>query len=497
MANFTDLGFTSQHFDVEAIDLAGRREWIVRGGRHLFPKLPAAFEGIRQIGIIGWGSQAPAQAQNLRESLAGSGIRVTVGLRSGSASVAEAQAAGFREEEGTLGELFAVIRASDLVILLIADAAQAALYPQVFQALRPGATLGLSHGFLLAHLRNEGARLPAHVNVIGVCPKGMGPSVRRLYVQGREIDGAGINASFAVEQDLDGRATDQALAWSIGLGAPYTFMTTLENEVRSDVFGERGILLAAVWGIVESLYRRYIEQGASEAAAFERTAEAITGPIARTISRDGIDGLYRSLDPAARERFQRAYAAAYPAAMEVLVEIYEEVASGNEIRSVVLAGRRLDRWPMPAIEGTRMWAVGQRVRATRHQRDIPLDPGTAGVFCATMMAQIDLLVEQGHPYSEIANESVIEAVDSLLPYMHARGIAYMVDNCSTTARLGTRKWGPRFDYALAQRAYPVLDASDSSPRPGSEAMAAFLDHPIHGVLREVGKLRPPVDISVQ
>jgi len=31
----------------------------------------------------------------------------------------------------------------------------------------------------------------------------MGPSVRRLYEQGRDLNGAGINTSFAVEQDLD------------------------------------------------------------------------------------------------------------------------------------------------------------------------------------------------------------------------------------------------------------------------------------------------------
>ena len=77
------------------------------------------------------------------------------------------------------------------------------------------ATLGLSHGFLLGHMSNERASFPAGINVVGVCPKGMGPSVRRLYEQGREINGAGINCSFAVEQDIDGRATDIALAWAV------------------------------------------------------------------------------------------------------------------------------------------------------------------------------------------------------------------------------------------------------------------------------------------
>lgn len=29
----------------------------MRGGRNLFPLLPEAFKGIKQIGVIGWGSQ--------------------------------------------------------------------------------------------------------------------------------------------------------------------------------------------------------------------------------------------------------------------------------------------------------------------------------------------------------------------------------------------------------------------------------------------------------
>ena len=110
-----------------------------RGGRHLFPLLPKAFDGIKQIGVIGWGSQGPAQAQNLRDSLDGTGILVKVGLRQGSSSMHEAAAAGFTEDNGTLGEMFDVIRESDLVLLLISDAAQAELYEQIFAALSPGA----------------------------------------------------------------------------------------------------------------------------------------------------------------------------------------------------------------------------------------------------------------------------------------------------------------------------------------------------------------------
>lgn len=66
----------------------------------------------------------------------------------------------------------------------------------------------------------------------------------------------------------------------------------------------------------------------------------------------------------------------------------------------------------------RLLQVGEQVRSKRVEEDIPLNPFTAGVYVATMMAQIDVLKEHGHSYTEIVNESVIEAVDSLCPYMH-------------------------------------------------------------------------------
>jgi ketol-acid reductoisomerase len=485
--------FRSEVFEVEDIELSGTGEQFVRGGRHLFGRLGPALDGIRQVGVIGWGSQGPAQAQNLRESLAGTDVRVTVGLRAGSAAMADARAAGFTEEDGTLGEMFEVISSSDLVILLISDAAQAELYPRIFAALRPGSTLGLSHGFLLGHLANEGAAFPPEVNVIAVCPKGMGPSVRRLYEQGRDVNGAGINASFAVQQDVTSQATDIALAWSVALGAPYTFRTTLESEYRSDIFGERAILLGAVHGMVEALHRRLVEAGTDPVLAFNRTADNVTGSIARTISKHGLLAVRDALSADGKATFDRAYDVTYDAVLPLLHEIYDEVVSGNEIRSVILAGQRLDRFPLTAIEGSPMWRAGAEARARRDALDTSIDPFTAGVFCATMVAQVDVLVERGHPYSEVANESIIEAVDSLYPYMHARGVAYMVDNCSTTARLGARKWGPRFDALLSQVAFPSIDQGHG----GGGASAAFADHPIHATLEALAQTRPPVDIAVE
>ncbi|CAN5805966.1 hypothetical protein BH10CHL1_BH10CHL1_13350 [soil metagenome] len=487
-----NLDFSTKLFKKEKTRIGDTDEYVVRGGRHLFPLLPQAFEGIKQIGVLGWSSQGPAQAQNLRDSLVGTDIKVKVGLRENSPSMAQAEKVGFTKANGTLGEMYDVIAESDLVLLLIADAAQAQSYKEIFEAIRPGATLGLSHGFLLGYLQSIGATFPANINVIAVCPKGMGPSVRRLYEQGKEVNGAGINSSFAIHQDVNGKATDYALGWSVALGSPWTFQTTLESEYKSDIFGERGILLGAVHGIVESLYRWFVAHGASPETAFTNAVESITGPISHIISKDGILAVYEALSETDQETFRRAYSAAYGPAFQILMEIYTEVASGNEIRSVVEADNRHKRYPMGKIDGTPMWQVGVKVRANR-PAETPINPVTAGVYIATMMAQVDLLKEHGHPYSEIANESIIEAVDSLNPYMHYKGVAYMVDNCSTTARLGTRKWAPRFDYILSQQTFTALDQGNQVDE---EQFDNFMNNNIHQVLATCAEMRPSVDIAL-
>jgi Ketol-acid reductoisomerase len=478
-------------FELETIDVPDGTETVLRGGRHLFGLLPAAFAGISSIGVIGWGPQGRAQALNLRDSLAGTGIAVRVGLRPGSSSAADARAHGFTEADGTLGDWLEIVAASDLVLLLIADAALAAHHEEVFAALQPGATIGLSHGFLLGHLREIGSDFPPGHPVIAVCPKGMGDSVRRLYEQGRQINGAGINASIAVHADPDGTATDQALAWSVALGSPYTFATTLQSEYLSDVVGERAVLLGAVHGMVEALWRHFRIAGDDPVSAYERSCENVTGPIARTISAAGLDGVRNALDDTGRAVFDRAYSAAYGPARELVAEIYDEVADGTELRSVILAEARLAQRPMSPIAGSPMWAVAPQVRERRGTREAAIDPLTAGVFVATMAAQVDEFRHRGHPWSEIVNETIIEAVDSLLPYMHARDVAYMVDNCSRTARLGARRWGPRFQAAYEQIALPR-----ATEEPDVELVAAFTAHPVHAALATAAKLRPPVDISV-
>jgi hypothetical protein len=94
---------------------------------------------------------------------------------------------------------------------------QADNYEKVFSHMKPNSILGLSHGFLLGHLQSVGLDFPKDISVIAVCPKGMGPSVRRLYVQGKEINGAGINSSFAVHQVISLSVSPSLLSLSLCL----------------------------------------------------------------------------------------------------------------------------------------------------------------------------------------------------------------------------------------------------------------------------------------
>jgi ketol-acid reductoisomerase len=55
---------------------------------------------------------------------------------------------------------------------------------------------------------------------------------------------------FLGYQDLDGRAIDVALSWSVALGLPFTFVTTLEDEFKSDIYRERGVCYAASYRVL-------------------------------------------------------------------------------------------------------------------------------------------------------------------------------------------------------------------------------------------------------
>ena len=202
------------------------------------------------IAILGYGVQGPGQSLNLRDN----GFNVIIGQRPGK-TYDKAVKDGWVPGES----LFSIEEAAErgtIICCLLSDAAVLSVWPTIKKCLKPGNALYFSHGFAITWPDRTGVVPPADVDVIMVAPKGSGATVRSLYLEGR-----GINASFAVEQDYTGRALDRTLALGIGIGSGYLFETTFKREATSDLTGERGALMGAIQGLFQAQYEVLREHG--------------------------------------------------------------------------------------------------------------------------------------------------------------------------------------------------------------------------------------------
>ncbi len=91
------------------------------------------------IGIIGYGSQGHAHAQNLRDS----GIKVIVAEAKGTEGYKLAKKAGFK-----LLDAAEVSKPADVIMMLVPDQLQARLYKDsIADKMTKGKTLMFAHGF--------------------------------------------------------------------------------------------------------------------------------------------------------------------------------------------------------------------------------------------------------------------------------------------------------------------------------------------------------------
>lgn len=93
---------------------------------------------------------------------------------------------------------------------LLSDAAQSETWPHIKPLLTEGKTLYFSHGFSPVFKELTKVDVPTNIDVILVAPKGSGRTVRSLFKEGR-----GINSSFAVYQDVTGKAKEKAIALGV------------------------------------------------------------------------------------------------------------------------------------------------------------------------------------------------------------------------------------------------------------------------------------------
>ena len=220
---------------------------------------PSIIQG-KRVAIIGYGSQGHAHANNLRES----GVEVAVGLREGSPSRAEAEAAGLTVMTPAEAATWA-----NVVMMLVPDQHMADIYDdEIAPNLSENDALMFAHGF---NIHFGAITPPEGVDVLMVAPKGPGHLVRRTYTQG-----SGVPALIAVHQDATGTAHDLGLsyAWGIGGARAGVLETTFKEETETDLFGEQVVLCGGVSELIKAGFETLVEAGYQpESAEFETLHE--------------------------------------------------------------------------------------------------------------------------------------------------------------------------------------------------------------------------------
>src|SRR4051794_5379689 len=210
----------------------------------------------RKVAVIGYGSQGHAHALSLRDS----GVDVRIGLPEGSKSRQKAQEQGLRVL--TPAEASAE---ADLIMILAPDTKQRFIYEQdIAPNLKDGDAIFFGHGF---NIRHDLIKPPANVDVAMVAPKGPGHLVRRQFV-----DGKGVPALIAVEQDASGNAQALALSYAAAIGGARAgvIKTTFTEETETDLFGEQAVLCGGASALVQAGFETLIEAGYQpEVAYFE------------------------------------------------------------------------------------------------------------------------------------------------------------------------------------------------------------------------------------
>jgi ketol-acid reductoisomerase len=209
----------------------------------------------KTVAVLGYGSQGHAHAQNLDDS----GVDVVVGLRPDSRSRKHATEDGLRV--ATPAE---AASEADIVVMLVPDTVQPAVYEQVAPELDPGDTLQFAHGFNVHYGQIEP---PEDVDVTMVAPKGPGHLVRRTYERGEGTPGL-----LAVYQDASGEAHAEGLAYAEAIGCTRAGVieTTFREETETDLFGEQAVLCGGVTDLVKAGYETLVDAGYSpEMAYFE------------------------------------------------------------------------------------------------------------------------------------------------------------------------------------------------------------------------------------
>jgi len=317
------------------------------------------------IAVIGYGVQGPGQSQNLRDN----GFKVIVGQapefkREWDKAIAD----GWVPNE-TLFPIEEAVKKGSIILFLVSDAAQIAVWPRIKPYLTAGKALYFSHGFGITFKERTGIVPPSDIDVIMVAPKGSGTTLRRMFLEGR-----GLNSSYAIFQDATGRAKERVFALGIGIGSGYLFETDFKREVYSDLTGERGTLMGAIQGLLLAQYETLREHGHSPSEAFNETVEELTQSLMPLFAENGMDWMYANCSTTAQRGALDWMGAFHDATKPVFQRLYKSVAEGIEAQRSIDSNSKPDyrenlEKELKALRESEMWQTGAVVRKLRPEKN--------------------------------------------------------------------------------------------------------------------------------
>jgi len=274
------------------------------------------------IGIVGYGSQGHAHAQNLRDS----GLKVIVAEAKGTEGHRNAKKAGF-----DVSDAADVAKKADVIMMLVPDQLQARVYREsIADQMAKGKTLMFAHGF---NIHYGQIVPPDYIDVSMIAPKCPGHMVRQLYVEK-----SGPPAIIAVHQDPSGKAKAQALAYARGIGCARAGVieTTFTEETETDLFGEQAVLCGGVTALIKAGFETLVEAGYQpEIAYFECLHELKL--IVDLIHRGGMSFMrYSVSDTAEYGDYTRGPQIINDHVKAEMQEILEEVQNGSFAREWIL-----------------------------------------------------------------------------------------------------------------------------------------------------------------
>ncbi|KAF5097025.1 hypothetical protein D0Z00_002551 [Geotrichum galactomycetum] len=348
---------------VKTINFGGTEEVVHERGDWPREKLLDYFKN-DTLALIGYGSQGYGQGLNMRDN----GLNVIIGVRKDGASWKAAQEDGWVPGEN-LFDVDTAIQKGTIVMNLLSDAAQSETWSHIKPLITKGKTLYFSHGFSPVFKDLTKVETPTDVDVILVAPKGSGRTVRSLFKEGR-----GINSSYAVWQDVTGKAEERAIALAVAVGSGYVYQTTFEKEVRSDLYGERGCLMGGIHGMFLAQYEVLRERGHSPSEAFNETVEEATQSLYPLIGKYGMDYMYDACSTTAR-RGALDWSPKFKAALKpVFNELYDSVIDGSETKRSLEFNSQPDyrekfEKELQEIRDLEIWRVGKEVRKLRPENN--------------------------------------------------------------------------------------------------------------------------------